>query len=88
MKLDNKKITLQQHWPTNVIIEDVDISDKDNVELIKIGVEYSKGFKHVPDKLDPERKGYNLLNLDHPLIHKFSAFIKSRVQMIMEVLKK
>lgn len=85
MKLDNKNITLQQHWTTNVIIEDVDISDEDNQELIKIGVEYSKGFKHVPDKLDPERKGYNLLNLDHRLIHQFSAFIKSRVQMMMEI---
>lgn len=85
MKLDNKNILLQQHWPTNVIMEGVDISDEDNQELIRIGKEHSKVFKHVPDILDPNRRGYNLFNVDHPAIHKLSALIKSRVQMLMEV---
>ena len=84
MKLDNDKIGIQRHWPVNILMEKVDISDEDNQELIRIGEEHSKEFKHVPDIMDPNRKGYNLLEVDHPVIEKLKAFIKSRTLMMME----
>jgi len=83
MNLENPNIVLQRHWPVNIIIEDVNITDEDNQELIRIGIEHSKEFKHVPDILDPNRKGYNLLDVEHPVIDKFKAYIKSRVRMMM-----
>jgi len=85
MKLDNENIKLQSFWATNVIMEGVDITDEDNQELIRIGKEHSKVFKHVPDIQDPNRQGYNLFNVDHPAIDKLAALIKSRVQMLMKV---
>ena len=84
MKLDNAQLTIQRHWPVNVLMENVDITDEENQELIRIGEEHSKEFKHVPDIMDPNRKGYNLLNVDHPIIEKLKAFIKSRTLMMME----
>ena len=84
MNVDNDKLMIQRHWPVNILMETVDISDEENQELIRIGEEHSKEFKHIPDILDPNRKGYNLLNVDHPVIDKLQAFIKSRTLMMME----
>jgi hypothetical protein len=83
MKLENTNLIIQQHWPVNIFMENVDISDEENQELIRIGIEHSKEFKHIPDILDPNRKGYNLLEVDHPVIHKFREYIKSRTLMMM-----
>ena len=33
MNLDNNKIVLQRHWPVNIIMETIDISDEDNQEI-------------------------------------------------------
>ena len=83
MKLDNK-VNIKAYWPTNILTETVDITDEDNAELIRLGLEHSKEFKHVPDIMDPNRKGYNMLNVDHPVIRKFEALIKSRILMMMQ----
>lgn len=83
MNIENQNLIMTAHWAVNVLNEIVDISDEDNQELIRLGIEHSKDFKHVPDILDPNRKGYNLLNVDHPVIHKFAEFIKSRTLMMM-----
>lgn len=84
MNVDNDKLTIQRHWPVNILMEKVDITDEENQELIRIGEVHSREFKHVPDILDPNRKGYNLLEVDHPVIDKLKAFIKSRTLMMME----
>lgn len=84
MNIDNKNLGIQRHWPVNILMESVDISDEDNQELIKLGIEHSKEFKHVPDIMDPNRKGYNMLNVDHPVIRRFEELIKSRMLMMMQ----
>ena len=84
MNLDNNKIVLQRHWPVNIIMETVDISDEDNQELIRLGEIFAKEHKHIPDIMDPNRRGYNFLDTEHPLIDKLKSFIKSRTLMMME----
>ena len=84
MNLDNNNLVIQRHWPVNILMETVDISDEENQELIRLGEEFAKEHKHIPDIMDPNRRGYNFLDNEHPVIEKLKAFIKSRTLMMME----
>jgi hypothetical protein len=78
-------INITQHWACNILQEEVDISDEENEQLIKAGEDYVKTYPHEPDILDPNRKGYNFLYHDAPIVRKFETFLKERIYMMMEV---
>ena len=77
-------INIAQHWACNVIQEDVDMSDEDNKELIKIAEAYTAKYAHEPDILDPNREGYNFFDDPAPIVRRLEAFVKERTYIMME----
>ena len=77
-------INIARHWPVNILSEDVDISDEENQALIDAGEAYVEQYPHEPDILDPNRKGYNFLDSEAPIVAKFAQFVKERTYMMME----
>ena len=77
-------IDISQHWACNIIQENVNISDEDNEELIKIAEAYVANYSHEPDILDPNREGYNFFEDPSPVVRKLEAFVKERTYLMME----
>lgn len=77
-------LRVEKQWATNIIIEEVEISDEENQTLIDVAEEYTKKHPHEPDILDEKRVGYNFFDDPHPVVRKLEAFIKERTYIMME----
>lgn len=77
---------IKQLWPCNLLIDNVEISDEDNLKLVELAEKYAKKYPHhyEADIVKKDKIGYNFLNEDHPVVKKLERYVKTRTYTIMK----